>query len=98
MNLSFTIPLWLGIIICFLYITEKIINILGRRNIKILFYKLFILLFYKNNEDYYKLKSKYKQANKKAKAEQEIKMQQRSSIKKMFDEASKKELNQNKDL
>ena len=89
MNLNFTLPLWLGIIICFLYITEKIINILGRKNIKILFYKLFILLFYKNNEDYYKLKIKSKQANKKAEAEQEIKMQQRISIKKRFDNSTK---------
>lgn len=98
MNLNFTMPLWLGIIFSFLYIIDKIITIFGRKNLKVFFYKLFILLFYKNNEDYYKLKSKYKQANKKAKAEQEIKIQQRSSIKKMFDKASKKELNQNKDL
>jgi len=89
MNLNFTVPLWLGIIICFLYIIDKIINILGRKKIKIIFYKLFILLFYKNNEDYYKLKIKSKKANKKLKAQQEIKRQQKESIKEKFDEVNK---------
>ena len=87
MNLNFTIPLWLGIIICFLYIIDKIITIFGRKNLKVFFYKLFILLFYKNNEDYYKLKIKAEQANKKVEAEQEMKRQQSAAIKNRFDKS-----------
>ena len=70
MNFSFTMYLWLFILICFIYIIDKIITIFGRKNIKLFFHKLFILLFYKNNEYYYKLKSKYKQANKNAKPQE----------------------------
>ena len=69
MNFNVTMSLWLVIIICFIYIIDKIITIFGRKNLKVFFYKLFILLFYKNNEEYYKLKRKYKQANKNAKKE-----------------------------
>ena len=64
MNFNVTMSLWLVIIICVIYIIDKIITIFGRKNLKLFFHKLFILLFYKNNEEYYKLKSKYKQANK----------------------------------
>ena len=64
MNFNLTMHLWLVIIICFIYTIAKIITIFGRKNIKLFFHKLFILLFYKNNEYYYKLKRKYKQANK----------------------------------
>ena len=70
MNFNLTMHLWLVIIICFIYVIDKIITIFGRKNIKLFFHKLFILLFYKNNEYYYKLKRKYKQANKNAKSQE----------------------------